>query len=132
VDIAAGCFHWRKVMTVPALSYRDALFGYLHARPRLCDESSMHKSLYSRHYRDLLVQLRQLRQRQGLRQADLAMRLGRAQSLVSRVESGERRLDVIELWVWLQALDTDFNAFTHELGERLSNSAFTVRVGDVA
>ncbi len=41
--------------------------------------------------------LRQVRVEAGLRQADLAKRLGRHQSFVSKYESGERRLDVLEL-----------------------------------
>lgn len=41
--------------------------------------------------------LRQLRQEAGLRQVDLAGRLGEPQSFVSKYESGERRLDVLEL-----------------------------------
>jgi transcriptional regulator with XRE-family HTH domain len=79
----------------------------------------MHKSLHSRQYNDFLDQLRQLRLSRGLRQSDLAARLGRAQSLVSRAESGERRLDVVELWVWLQALEMDLSTFARELDERL-------------
>lgn len=41
--------------------------------------------------------VRQLRLDAGLRQADLARKLGEPQSFVSRYESGERRLDVLEL-----------------------------------
>lgn len=41
--------------------------------------------------------LRQLRVEARLRQADLAERLGRPQSFVSKYESGERRLDLVEL-----------------------------------
>lgn len=38
-----------------------------------------------------------LRNEAGLRQIDLADRLGKPQSFVSKYESGERRLDLIEL-----------------------------------
>lgn len=41
--------------------------------------------------------VRQIRLDAGLRQADLARKLGEPQSFVSRYESGERRLDVLEL-----------------------------------
>lgn len=45
----------------------------------------------------LLSLLKQIRQEAGLRQVDLAERLGQPQPFVSRYESGERRLDVLEL-----------------------------------
>lgn len=41
--------------------------------------------------------LRQIRVEARLRQAELAKKLGRPQSFVSKYESGERRLDVVEL-----------------------------------
>jgi len=82
----------------------------------------MYKSLHSPQYDEFLVQLKALRQRQGLRQSDLAKRLGRAQSMISRVESGERRLDVVELWVWLGALDTQLSGFAQELERRLADT----------
>lgn len=41
--------------------------------------------------------VRQMRVDAGLRQTDLANKLGEPQSFVSRYESGERRLDVLEL-----------------------------------
>lgn len=41
--------------------------------------------------------LSQLRSEANLRQFDLAERLGKPQSFVSKYESGERRLDLIEL-----------------------------------
>ena len=41
--------------------------------------------------------VRQMRLDAGLRQVDLAKKLGLPQSFVSRYESGERRLDVLEL-----------------------------------
>lgn len=47
--------------------------------------------------RRFLSLVRQLRLDAGLRQADLARKLGEPQSFVSRYESGDRRLDVLEL-----------------------------------
>jgi len=41
--------------------------------------------------------LSNLRSEANLRQVDLAERLGKPQSFVSKYESGERRLDLIEL-----------------------------------
>lgn len=49
--------------------------------------------------------LRQLRKEAGLRQEDLAKRLARPQSYVSKYESGERRLDLLELREIATALD---------------------------
>jgi transcriptional regulator with XRE-family HTH domain len=45
----------------------------------------------------LLELLRQVRIEAGLRQVDLAKRLHQPQSFVSKYESGERRLDLLEL-----------------------------------
>ena len=47
--------------------------------------------------RALLSLLRQIRADAGLRQTDLAEALGMPQSVVSKYESGERRLDILEL-----------------------------------
>ncbi len=43
----------------------------------------------------------------GLTQAQLANRLHRHQSFVARVESGERRIDVVELIVLARAIGVD-------------------------
>jgi len=45
----------------------------------------------------LLELLRQVRTEAGLRQVDLAKKLRQPQSFVSKYESGERRLDLLEL-----------------------------------
>ena len=82
----------------------------------------MHKSLHSRSNDALLSLLRRTRQSRRLRQADLAARLGRSQAVVSRVECGERRLDVVELWAWLQAMDVDFLSFLEQLKSQLEST----------
>ena len=45
-----------------------------------------------------------LRHEAGLRQVDLAQRLRKPQSFVSKYESGERRLDLVELYSICQVL----------------------------
>ncbi|MEQ3551768.1 helix-turn-helix transcriptional regulator [Pseudonocardia nematodicida] len=57
----------------------------------------MDKSIYSAEYRKLCAVLKQLRLEAGLTQVQLAEALDEPQSFVSKYESGERRLDVIEL-----------------------------------
>lgn len=52
----------------------------------------------------LLALLRQVRLEAGLRQTDVAAKLGKPQSFVSNYESGERRLDLLELQVLCEAL----------------------------
>jgi transcriptional regulator with XRE-family HTH domain len=52
---------------------------------------------YEEQYRAFLRRLRQARQDAGLTQEEVASRLGKPQSFVSKCESGERRVDVIEL-----------------------------------
>jgi len=52
---------------------------------------------YRNHYDAFLRRLRQARQEAGLTQAEAAQRLGKPQSYVSKCESGERRVDVVEL-----------------------------------
>ena len=46
---------------------------------------------------NLLVLLRKIRKQAGLTQLELANNLGKPQSYVSKYESGERNLDLIEL-----------------------------------
>lgn len=51
----------------------------------------------SAEYGAFLRRLREARERAGLSQAETARRLGKPQSYVSKCESGERRVDVVEL-----------------------------------
>lgn len=56
------------------------------------------------HLRSLLVRARE---QAGLRQADVAHRLKRPQSYVSKIELGERRLDVVEYIQFARAVKAD-------------------------
>lgn len=75
----------------------------------------MQKTLYSQQYQQLLAQLRELRLAQGVTQSELAERLGWTQMNVSKVETSVRRLDVIELKLWVEALGSNLPAFVARL-----------------
>jgi transcriptional regulator with XRE-family HTH domain len=65
--------------------------------------------------------VRQLRQQAGLSQKQLADLLEKPQSFVSKYESGERRLDILELRVICHHLGTDLHSFVARLEEALVN-----------
>ena len=54
-------------------------------------------TLGTREHKILLTLLKKIRVEAGLRQVDLAKRLKVPQSMVSKYEVGERRLDLVEL-----------------------------------
>ncbi|XEH24866.1 helix-turn-helix domain-containing protein [Edwardsiella tarda] len=53
-------------------------------------------SIYSYEYRLIIKMLKVRRIKLKITQAQLAQVLGKPQSFVSKIESGERRLDIIE------------------------------------
>ena len=57
----------------------------------------MVSTLHSRRYRRFLVHLRAAREDSGLTQVEVAKRLRKPQSWASKSESGERRVDAVEL-----------------------------------
>ena len=71
----------------------------------------MQKSLSSSKQKIFLSLLRRVRVEAGLRQIDVAERLDQPQSFVSKYESGERRLDLLELELVCDACDTNLSEF---------------------
>jgi transcriptional regulator with XRE-family HTH domain len=57
----------------------------------------MGSSVHSDRYQAFLTRLRAARREAGLTQQEVAAQLGVPQSYISKCESGERRVDVIEL-----------------------------------
>ncbi len=74
----------------------------------------MHKSLFSTRYGRFLALLKQARMAAGLSQTEAARRLGRPQSFVSKCESGERRVDIVELLAFCEAYGKDPMEFVTE------------------
>lgn len=57
----------------------------------------MKNSIYSRDYKYFLKRFKQARIEAGLTQVEVAAKLKQHQSYVSKCESGERRVDIVEL-----------------------------------
>ncbi|BAP35780.1 hypothetical protein AS4_08400 [Acinetobacter guillouiae] len=73
------------------------------------------RSIHNPRYQDLIMKLIELRESKNVTQVELACRLDKPQSYVSKVEILERRLDVIELMDWLEAIDKDLIKFLNEI-----------------
>ena len=57
----------------------------------------MNKSIFTKDYKEIINRLKQARVDAGFSQQVVADKLGKPQSYVSKIESGERRLDVAEV-----------------------------------
>ncbi len=57
----------------------------------------MGRGIHSEAYGRFLARLRRARKEAGLTQVQVAKLLNRPQSFVSKIEAGERRVDVVEL-----------------------------------
>lgn len=64
--------------------------------------------------------LRQIREDAGLRQLDVANRLSQPQSFVSKYESGERRLDLMELEQVCRSCEVELVEFVQRYSELAS------------
>jgi transcriptional regulator with XRE-family HTH domain len=74
----------------------------------------MRRSIGTSEHKRLLALLRQIRLNAGLRQIDVAKRLREPQPFVSRYESGEQRLDLLELREVCRAIGIDLKDFVRE------------------
>ncbi len=79
----------------------------------------MQKSVSNPDYLRFVALLRDARKNAGLSQVELADRLHEKQSLVSKVERGERRLDIIELRAFCLAIGITLTEFCTQLEREL-------------
>jgi ribosome-binding protein aMBF1 (putative translation factor) len=88
-------------------------FGLFHFRlhSRLVPE----KSQFSPEYEIFLRCLRAAREKAGVTQEQLALKLSQTQSTISKMERGERRIDVVELYRICTALGIRSSDFVKKL-----------------
>lgn len=79
----------------------------------------MKKSIYSSEQETLNSLLRKYRNDKGLSQVELARKLHRSQSYVSKYESGELQLDLMELREICQALGISLSNFVRTFEKEL-------------
>ena len=76
----------------------------------------MRKSRHPRQYDRLLEALRAIRKEAGFTQAEVGSKFGAHASFVSKIESGERRLDVVELAEFCRIYGVPLAAFLNRAG----------------
>lgn len=80
----------------------------------------MEKTIYTRDYAVVLRLLKEARKQAGITQVELAKKLGQSQSFVSKVERGDRRLDIIQLRTICRIFGLSLTDFTQRLEQELA------------
>ena len=71
----------------------------------------MDKTIYTNEHKHIVQQLKKARIEAGLDQKEVAKLLGRSQSYVSKIESGQRRIDIIQLKEFARIYKKDLDYF---------------------
>lgn len=82
----------------------------------------MEKSIHSTEYALLRAELRAARDAAGCSQRELALRLKVPHSWIAKVETGERRIDLIEFGRFMTACGGDANAVAGRIFKRITVS----------
>ena len=80
------------------------------------------KSIYTHEYAAVLRLLKTARKKSGVTQIELAERLGQTQSFVSKVERGDRRLDIVQLRTILLEFGVTLQEFVRKLEAEISGT----------
>ncbi|MFT4089611.1 MAG: helix-turn-helix transcriptional regulator [Asticcacaulis sp.] len=79
----------------------------------------MSKTVFSGAHKHLVRTLKDARKKSGLKQEELAERLGRERTMISLIETGQRRVDVLEFYAIAKALGMEPRELFDELANKL-------------
>lgn len=79
----------------------------------------MEKTIYTTEYAVVLRLLKEAREEAHLTQVDLAKKLRQSQSFVSKIECGDRRIDIIQLRTICKILGINLAQFVERLEREL-------------
>jgi len=71
----------------------------------------MSKAIYSKDHKFIVEQLKKARKEADLEQAEVAKLLGKTQSHVSKIEAGQRRIDIVALKEFAKIYKKDVDFF---------------------
>lgn len=71
----------------------------------------MTTTIYTKEHKYLVEQLKKARQEAGLDQEGVAKLLSKTQSYISKIESGQRRIDLVQLKKFAKIYKKDINFF---------------------
>jgi len=75
----------------------------------------MAKTIHSARLRRLTEILTERRKEAGLTQADVARAMGRHQPFIANIESGQRRIDIVELMQLAEIMELNLHEVLEEL-----------------
>ena len=74
----------------------------------------MKKTIYTKEHQFLISQLKKAREKAGIDQIEVAQILGKTQSYVSKIESGQRRVDIVQLKEFARIFKKTLDYFIRE------------------
>lgn len=72
---------------------------------------NMSKTIFSKEHKLLIQKLKEARLEAGLEQEEVAKALGKTQSHISKIEAGQRRVDIIQLKEFAKAYKKELTFF---------------------
>jgi len=88
----------------------------------LMNKKKLKKTIHAKEYHMVIAMLRELREQKHFTQKDLADKIGSDQTFISKIEIGERRVDIIELKYICDALEMDLTEFVKKVELKIMNT----------